>query len=814
MRGKVVRFFILTVGVIGIAVSTATPQEIPKNLLQMLGTEEGQAILDSLIKAKQAEQLPQVTPQIQVPTAPPETLPRAPVRSPIERAFEPETLLTVDRKLSQFGYEVFSDTLILATQPWQAIGPLKVGPEYVLGPGDEIVVTAWGKLDETFTYTLDRDGKITLPKTGPLYLWGKTLGEAQRLIKDRLHQAFSGVNFSVSLGRLRSVPIFVLGEVRAPGVYAFQPLVTPLQVLFRASGVKKSGSLRRVKVLRTTGNTEIVDLYDLLIHGKRPEALYLNPGDMVFVPSIGPVVGVAGAVKRPAIYELKDEKTLKDVIALAGGLLFEDAGQHIQIERMVDQERKIVWDQTFTSLREFQKAAAQVKIQDGDLVLVLPVLPERRGIVTIQGNVFRPGDYALNEAPTIRDLIQAASGIKPGTYLDRAELHRVQKGGIPQLISVNLRAVLSGDEDANLALQEWDTLWIFTTEEAVVYDSIQVEGAVYRPGKYRYYDGMTLGDALFKAGGTRPTAYLQSIEVYRSQPGKPREILTIDFTKEEGWKTPLRPGDWILVKEVRDRLREATVMITGEVQIPGSYPITEGETIGDLIRRAGGLTANADPRGVFFFRKSAKELMTEATRRFITQLYTDLLKEEARVSQMDLPTEERTYKLDYIQRRKKFLIYLTQRPDTTLVLSDSVPVQVLFPEMEKERVVIDLTDSLMWKLPLEPGDSLYIPPRLSTVQIVGAVMNPVTVAYREGADLSYYLEMAGGLREYADKKHIYVIKASGRAERPPKKIDPGDTILVPERYEPRTPLRIVLRDVATIVYQAILAFVTIRSLTR
>ncbi len=814
MRLSILKRSVLFIVLILTLFGRGTTQEIPSNLLQMLGTEEGQALLDSLIKAKQQEQLEQAVSPVQAPPTVPETLVAPPQRSPIERAFEPDTVLSVDRVLNQFGYEIFTDSLILATQPWQAIGPIAVGPEYVLGPGDEIVVTAWGKLDETFTYTIDRDGKITLPKTGPLYLWGKTLGEAQKLIQDRLHAAFSGVNFAITLGQLRSVPIFVLGEVRAPGVYALQPLVTPLQVLFRAAGVKKTGSLRRIQIIRTTGQRDTTDLYDLLIRGKRPEALYLNPGDMIFVPAIGPVVGIAGAVKRPAIYELKDEKTLWDVMELSGGLLFPDAGQHIQIERMVGETRRIVWDQSFESLKSFKKVASKVRIQDGDLVIVLPVLPERHGIVTILGNVFRPGDYALEKASTVQGLIQAAAGLKPGTYLERAELHRVQKGGIPQLIAVNLERALAGDENANLKLQEWDTLWVFRTDEVVVYDSVEVSGAVYKPGKLQFYEGMSLGDALFQAGGTKPTAYLQSVEIYRTERGKPRKILTFDLTQNDPEQIPLSPGDQVVVKEARDRLRDAYVTVTGEVRIPGSYPIAEGETLGSLLKRAGGLTLSADPQGAMFFRKSAKRLMDEATRRFMDQLYTDLLKEEARVSQMDLPTEERTYKLDYIKRRKDFLIYLAKSPDTTLMLEDSVPVQVLFPEMEKERVVIDLSDSLTLQMPLEPGDSLYIPPRLSTVQIAGAVFNPVTVAYREGADLSYYLAMAGGLREYADKRRIYVIKASGKTERPPKKIDPGDTILVPERYEPRTPLRIVLRDVATIVYQAILAFVTIRSLTR
>lgn len=796
--GLLIALFFLSVGL--------KAQEISPEILKLITSGRAKAVIESL---KQVQKIPEeiVPPESVYFYTPPPTKP-----SDIELAYRMDTsLVHVSRELTQFGYSIFSDTLLPKLKPWKTAEPVKVGPDYILGPGDKLVVNAWGKIDQSFEYTIDRDGKIVLPKTGPLFLWGKTLGDAEKLITDRMKQAFSGVNFYVTLGKLRTVPVFVVGEVNLPGVYQVQSVVTPLHLLVLALGVKKSGSLRNLKVIKPSGDEEIIDLYDLFVFGKKPKTLYLSAGDILYVPPIGEVAAVTGSVKRPAIYEILHEKTLYDLIKLAGGFSFNTYIHRIQIERTIKNEHRIVEDILFDSYDSFKKQSKKIKIQDGDLVIVLPILPQRKGYVTVVGNVFRPGDYSLDDAKTVKDLIEAASGLKPSTYMERADLIRINTVGLRKIIAVNLKNALAGNNNANLQLNEWDTLRIYTVNEAVVYDSINVLGAVYKPGKIPYFSNMKLTDALFQAGGLRAYAFKDSIEIYRIVDDQIK-TLTVNLNGVSGKDFRLQPGDWIFIKKDRKKVPEMWVNIYGEVRYPGSYPIRAGETIGSLIQRAGGLTANAYPKAVSFFRRSTKDLLGEATRKYIEQAYIDLLIAQEKVNLSNLPAEEKAYKSEIINRHKDFLVYITRTPDTTIF--DTVQMSVLYPEMEKERVVIDLTDTLSLSIPLEEGDSLFIPREPQTIQVIGAVRNPLAIVYDENLGVNDYIDMAGGYRDDANKKGIYIVKASGVATRNMKKLEPGDTIVVPEKIEPRTPPRIIFRDVATILYQAVLAFLTIYTLTR
>ena len=781
-------------------------QEMTPEILKLITSGRAKAVIESL---KQIQRPPEemVSPESVYFYTPPPSKP-----SDIELAYRMDTsLMHVSRELTQFGYSIFSDTLLLRLQPWRNVEPVKVGSDYILGPGDKLVVNAWGKIDQSFEFVVDREGKIVLPKTGPLFLSGKTLGEAEKLIVSRMKQAFSGVNFYVTLGKLRTVPVFVVGEVNMPGVFQVQSITSPLYLLVRAMGVKKSGSLRRLKIIKPSGDEETIDLYDLFVYGKKPKTLYMSAGDILYVPPIGEVAAVAGAVKRPAIYEILNEKTLYNLIELAGGLSFNTYIYRIQIERTVKNEHRIVEDIVFDSYRSFEKQSKKIKIQDGDLVIVLPILPQRKGYVTVVGNVFRPGDYSLDDAKTVKELIEAASGLKPSTYMERADLIRINKEGLRKIIAVNLKDAMSGNNEANVKLAEWDTLRVYSVNEAVVYDSINVLGAVYKPGKIPYYSGMKLSDVIFQVGGLKPYAFKDSIEIYRVVNDRIK-TLTVNLNTEFGEDFEILPGDWVFIRKDRKKIPELWVDIFGEVKYPGSYPIEPGETIGSLIQRAGGFTPYAYPKAVSFFRKSTKSLLDEATRKYIEQAYIDLLVAQEKVNLSNIPTEEKAYKSEIIKRHKDFLVYITRTPDTTII--DTVQTSVIFPEVEKERVVIDLTNTSSLRIPLEEGDSLFIPPRPQTVQVIGAVRNPIAVVYDKTLGIHDYIAMAGGLRDDANKKDIYIVKASGAATRNLKKLEPGDTIVVPEKIEPRTPPRIIFRDVATILYQAVLAFLTIYTLTR
>ncbi len=799
---------------VGILLGVGAAQELSPELLNLLKSGRAQQVMDSL---RQLQRQPVAQP------IPPESLaaPRPLPYSPIEQAFRSDTLIPVSRDLRQFGYEMFQlpSEVLQSLESTEASAP--ISGTYPLGPGDQITVRVWGKIDETFTFTVDRNGVIVLPKVGPLKVWGMTFEEASRTIRDRLRQAFGGVDFAVTLSGLRRVRVFVLGEVQTPGTYSVFPVANVLDPLLLSGGIKKSGSLRRLRWIRTRQDTVItLDLYDLLIHGTPLPALYLEDGDILYVPTLGPVVAVAGAVRRPAIYELRGPGTLWEVLQYAGGLSFQADVHRIQIQRTEDHARRVVTEITvpgnLTPAR-LRRLTARVRVRDGDLVIVQPVPAEPRHYVAVLGNVFRPGAYPWHPGMTLREALEAAAGWKPGSYLDHVEILRQQEAGYPRVLFANLQEALE-DSTQDVALEEWDTIRVYAVQELRAPDSVWITGAVYRPGGYPYLPNLRAADLLFRAGGAQPYAALEHVEVYRIDPGEGVRTRVLDLRTEEGRQYPLRPGDRLLVPHNRNWQPDQGVVITGEVRFPGHYPFVPGQTLADLIHRAGGLTDHAYLEGLELYRYSTARQYRWFRRQAQGILYEDLLWQQMGLQQSELSPEEKGFQEAYLQQ-KRWEIAVQALPslqgdtlDTTVVhAAETLQVHLVFPP-ERRRVAFSFVDSAGLTLPLEPGDSVYIPLRPTTVQVLGAVYHPGAFAYVPGYGLQDYLRMAGGPRVGSDVRHLYVVKASGAVARGHEPIEPGDIIYVPWRPYARTPIRVVLRDFASIVYQAALAVVAVYSI--
>ncbi len=791
-------------------------QELSPDLLKLLESGQPQAVLDSLRRLQAARPTPQYYPP------PPETVkvPIKPQYSPIELAFRADTLIPVSRDLYQFGYDLFqqSPEALQALSATEALAP--VSGTYRLGPGDEITVHIWGKIDQSFTFTVDRNGVIVLPKVGPVNVWGLTFAEAARRIRERLSQAFSGVDFSITLSGLRKVRVYVVGEVERPGTYTLSPISNLLDPLILARGVKKTGSLRKIRLLRSD-RVITLDLYRLLLQGKSLQVLHLEDGDILFVPPIGPVVAVAGAVRRPAIYELQGSGTLWDVLQYAGGLSFQSYAHRIQIQRTVNHERRVVTEITLEgplNPQVLRSRTHRVRVQDGDLVIVQPIPAEPRHFVAVLGNVFRPGVYPWHEGMTLLEALEAAAGWKPGSYLDHVEILRQQEHGYPRVLFASVTRALH-DSSANLRLAEWDTIRVYAIRDLRAPDSVWVSGAVYKPGAYPYLPNLRAADLLFRAGGAKPYAALNHVEVYRIDPSEGARTVILNLLQETDRQYPLRPGDRLLVPRNRAWQPDETVIITGEVRYPGHYPFVPGQTLRDLIQRAGGLTEHAYLQGLELYRYSTARQFQGFRRQAEGALYEDLLWQQLGLQQSELTKEEKEFQEAYLQQKRQELVVqaahaLPETLDTYLLKpqkAETLQVHLVLPP-ERRRVALTLADTTSLNISLEPGDSIHIPLRPTTVQVLGAVYHPGAYLYVPDYTLEDYLKMSGGPRVGADTRHLYVVKASGVVARNPKHIEPGDIVYVPWRPYARTPVRVILRDFASIVYQAALAIVAVYSI--
>lgn len=682
------------------------------------------------------------------------------------------------------------------------LSSIPIGPEYVVGPGDMLILNIWGSMQQSIPVTVDADGKIILPKAGPVYVWGLTFSETEDLIKKTLEQHYANFNISLSMGRLRKIRIFVFGEAKVPGAYYLSPQATVLHALYAAYGPTKLGTMRKIKLLRADTTEETVDLYEILIGGDNKRDLPLKANDTILVPPIGDVIGIAGKVKRPAIYETTGPVTLRELLDMAGGLSASGYLQRIQIERIKDHERKVVQDFEFVLLEDLQKKGSSITLQDGDLVSIFPIAAQRHNFVSILGNVERPGDYELGEGMRLRDLVEKAGGVLPGSYWERAELARYHTNREREILGVNLWKLMSGEETLNLPLKEWDVVTVYSKSEVIPPKFVEIRGAVHEPGTYELSEGMRVSDLLFRAGGLQESATLENAEIFRTQGEGASKVLSLDLNEilresrsEKDFH--LSEGDRIYVRESIADVAMGTISLLGEVRYPGEYPIRRGETLSSVIRRAGGFTEDAFLKGAVFTREALRQQQKERLRQFLETEQLSTLQEQASWVGVGSGSQkgDRAELLDY--RRG-----LLEKLDQSQFLGRMI-------------VTLDNPDTLTgtpMDIPLEDGDSLFVPRPPSSVLVVGNVYNPVAMTYLKGKKVDYYLRKVGGVTKGADKQHLYVIKANGEAISQfarVREIERGDTIIVPEAFKYKTPTGIFLRENISFLTQLIFGAIAV-----
>lgn len=682
-------------------------------------------------------------------------------------------------RLRRFGSETFAHGTGNADQlPMD----LPAGPDYVLGPGDNLIVNLWGGQSSRISRTIDRQGQISLTEAGTISIAGLTIGNAESAIAAALGTQFKNEHVEISLGRVRTVRVYVVGDVERPGAYDVSSLSTPLNALFASGGPTDRGSLRVVSQYRGSRLIRKIDLYDFLLHGVRSEIDRLEPGDTLLVPPVGAQVSVAGMVRRPAIYELRAEQGLDQVLELAGGALASASLKQITVERIEAHQRRTMLSLQIAEGQDTASAElAAFKVQDGDSVVVSQIEPYNEQMVYLDGHVFRPGKYPYREGMTINDVLHSYQDVMPEPA-EQAELIRLAPPDYrPETIGFSLPEALNGNNP--IKLQPHDLIRVFGRYEN---DSprVTIEGEVLRPGVFPMSEGMTVAGLVRMAGGFKRSAYRKQADLttYVVQNGENAQLShrTVDLDKalhgDASADVVLQPGEVVSIRQLTGwKDVGASVGITGEVAHAGTYGIESGERLSSVLRRAGGFRDGAYPPGAILMRAQVRALGERARLEMIRRIETTPV----------------TFKPGLLSAQDQADIQQAgqQQRDQVLAALRSHPAN--------GRLVINIsTDIASWEntsadVEMRPDDTLVIPKRENFVLISGQVYNQTAISFVPGKNAAWYLRQAGGVTPSGDKGAVFVVRADGSVVGHAGNIltgnalnfrmRPGDSIIVPER---------------------------------
>jgi len=698
-----------------------------------------------------------------------------------------------EKSLKRFGSEMFvnrnasPDELSEGRPGGPAALDVPVGPDYVLGPGDTLSIVIWGGISQSLKAVIDREGRITLPEAGQLQVAGLTLEHAEQLIQSALQVQFRNAHVAVTVGSLRSIRIYVVGDVQRPGAYDISSLASPINALYAAGGPTAIGSLRLMRHYRSEKLIGQVDLYDFMLHGVRGANDHLQGGDTLVVPPVGPQVAVSGAVKRPAIYELDSEKTLDSVLAEAGGVTVAAALGHITIERIVANQRREVLSVEVSDSSDPAAARAKIaqfEVKDGDRIRVDTLLPYSERVVYLQGHVVRPGKTAYRDGLRMSDVLKSYADLLPEPA-DMAEIVRLAAPDLhPETIEFNVPDVLIGN--ANLPLQPFDTIRIFGRYEQDA-PTVTVKGEVQRPGSYPLFSGMTAAQLVRAAGGFKRDALLETADLvsYKVIDGaqvtvnrRNLEIGSAVLKDDRAADAPLKPGDILTVHQLTGwNDIGASITIEGEVAHPGSYGLQEGERLSDVLKRAGGFRSTAYPEGAVLTRPDVAALEEKSRQELVRQI--EASSAAARLSPAVAGSEQSANLLMIQQQQDQVLSRLRSQSATGRLVIHIDPA-------------IESWAGTPADIEVRSGDKLRIPKRPGFVLVTGQVYNASAISFVPGKSASWYLDRAGGSTAIANRGEIFVIRANGTVvgrrsggwrdrEVLSTRLNAGDVIVVPQK---------------------------------
>jgi protein involved in polysaccharide export with SLBB domain len=698
------------------------------------------------------------------------------------------TQATVDEtKLERFGAALFRNSAAVADKSTLSV---PVGPDYILGPGDELVIDYWGASSQHIQRSVDREGRISIPEAGSTVVAGRTLGEVQQTIQKMLSHQLRGISVDVTLGKLRTVRVYVVGDVKNPAAYDISSLSTALSALIAAGGPTDTGSYRTVKHYRGKALVEEVDLYDLMLKGVSSAEVHLESGDSILVPPIGPQITVAGKVRRPAIYELRKEQTLDQVLDLAGGVPVTGELSRIRVERIQAHERKEMMSVNVSGgagIQAADDAFKRFRIQDGDIVTVLPILPYSNRAVYLEGHVFRPGKFSFKDGYKVTDLVSSYDDLLPEPA-DRAEIVRLHPPDFtPVVIPFNLRDVLSKKVEAP-SLEPFDTVRIFGRYETDG-PKVSIFGEVMRPGEYPLSEKMTAADLLRMSGGFKRSAYQQEADLtsYSVIDGDHVDLDHRDIpigralAGEADTDVLLKPGDVLTIRQIGGwNDIGGAVSVSGEVMHPGRYGIQRGEHLSSILKRAGGFSNEAYPYAAILDRAQVREAAAKSREEMVTQIQAQNIGAPGGTGSSSSSSSSRNNNAVAQEReRQQLLAKLKQlQPNGRMLIHVSSQIE----KWQGTQADVEV----------RAGDTLYIPKRPTFVMVAGQVYNPIAITFSSGKHAGWYLKQAGGPTTLANKKEIFVVRANGTVVGRGSgewwsgnvlgtTLQAGDTIFVPEK---------------------------------
>ena len=634
-----------------------------------------------------------------------------------------------------FGRDIFNNKR-LSFEPQMNIATPQ---NYVLGPGDQLIIDVYGASQESLKLTVSPDGDITIPEVGPVHVNGLSVSAAQSKIRSKLGGYYQTSEIKASLGQTRTIMVNVMGEVRVPGTYTLSAFATVFHALYMAGGISELGTLRSIKVYRQGRQISVVDVYEFILNGRLAGNVHLQENDVIQVGTYDCIVEIKGKVKRPMAYEMKPNESLKTLLKYSGGFADDAYKKLLRVHR--NEDLKSVY-----SVEEFDFSS--FKLADGDQVEVDGIIDRYKNMVEVKGAVYRPGMYQLGEKVTsVRSLIQIASGLTEEAMTSQAVMRRMKPNRTQEVISINLQGILDGSV-ADIPLENEDVLFIPTISEHQNLRTLTITGEVIFPGTYEYADNMTVNALILQAGGLTDKASAVQIDISRRLRDPNATEASIEIAKTITVELPadftLEPYDIVQVRRSPVFQDPITVSVEGEVTFQGSYTMEKkNQRLSDVIKSAGGVIPGSNVRGARLVRRMTAD-------------------EKARMRKVIELARQSADGKDSISLAK-------------LEVSDTYTVGIYLDEaLENPGSTQDIE--------LMNGDRLIVPRFNHTVRISGDVNDGNTVAFEEGKNYKYYIKQAGGFGDRAKKRHTYIVYQNGTmALAKEGKVEPGCEIVVPTK---------------------------------
>lgn len=635
---------------------------------------------------------------------------------------------------------------------------------YRLGPGDVVIIDVWGASQETFNETVSPDGTITIDGVGPVKLGGLSVSAATARLKERLGEFYSDCRVSLSVGETRSIIVQVLGDVIMPGTYTLSSLSSAFNALYAAGGISEIGTLRDIKVYRGGRVAARIDVYDYLTKGDSRSDIRLQDNDVIIVGNYECLVEVRGKVKRPMFYEMKKNESVQRVLELAGGFAGDAYTKSVRLVRKSGEEYSI------HNIEEFDLNG--FTLVDGDSIFVDSIMPRFRNMVEVRGAVMHPGMFQVDgKIQTVRELLNAAEGLREDAFTERAVMHREKDDLTLEMVSLDIKGIIDGSV-ADIPLRRNDVLYIPSKIDMQGDQTLRINGEVNYPGTYQFAENTTIKDLILQAGGLTRAASTAKIDVFRRNYVPDAKQTSMDLAEifsfnlangfiVEDTAFVLQPFDEVQVRKSPTYAEQQNVRITGAVNFDGEYAMTSREfRLSDLVNIAGGLSSVAYTKGARLIRQMTAEEREQ--------------REAAlRTSQIALYEQAMEGDKNFDMARADSLLEMKMNLGNNYNVAINLDEAIAHPGGAE-----DIT--------LRANDQLIVPQFSNTVKISGEVMYPISVNFQKGANLSHYIQSAGGFSNRAAKKQTYAIYMNGSVDKlgrraSAKHIEPGCEIVIPTK---------------------------------